>query len=69
MRAETTSASDFNAFDTFRHPSFLHSFFHRSTETNSALELDGDVLSNQLGISLLVLDLLNVDVDILTGQL
>jgi hypothetical protein len=60
---ETTGATDTNSVSPKVHGS-LNSALHRTTESNSAFELDDHILADALGIELRFADLNNIDLNL-----
>src|SRR5690242_6528662 len=65
---ETTRALDPDALGTRAHRG-LHGLAHRTTELHATGELLGDTLGDQLSVDLGVLDLEDVQLDLLAGEL
>ncbi len=66
--AETARALDTDTFGTECHR-HLNRLFHRPAERNATLELKGDILGDELGLDLRLLDLLDVEEDFLARKL
>src|SRR5690606_14151294 len=65
---QAAGALDADAFGAERH-GHLDGLLHRTTEGNAALELEGDILGNELRLGLRFLHLLDVEQDLLAGEL
>src|ERR1035437_8562833 len=66
--AETTGALDTDTFSAEGHGHF-NGLLHGAAESDTAFELECDVLSNELSFDLGLLDLLNIEEDFFAGEL
>ena len=66
--AQTAGTADLDAFGA-EILGGLQRLFHRAAEGNTAFELKGDVLGNELGVGLGMFDLDDVDVNFFAGHL